>query len=140
MKITATFGTNSLFGLMGQYKKASNVLLEYSINNNCPDTILEPLFFLVRHSIELGLKANLKDLYIFAGQEKDYKTIDTKKHKLDFYLTKLKSIVQKIESFNYLDDQIISQAKDYFNDLTEFIQFINKYDPLSFYTRYLDRR
>ncbi|VTP92158.1 hypothetical protein [Sphingobacterium daejeonense] len=63
-KLTAYVGhSNSDMNLVGQYENAVDILINQIIKEkHRVDTIAHPLLYLMRHSIELSLKENIKYL------------------------------------------------------------------------------
>ena len=63
-RLTAFIGFSySDMNLVGQYENAVDILINQIIEEkNRVDTIAHPLLYLMRHSIELGLKVNIKYL------------------------------------------------------------------------------
>jgi len=86
---------NSDMNLVGQYENAIDILINHIVKKGDRiDLIASPLLYLIRHSIELALKENIRYLnkYSHLGLGKNSKLIQ-----LTTFLVNLKDIIIKLQ-------------------------------------------
>ena len=123
------------WGYYNDYVEATSVLID-AINNNYPvHTIASPLMFMIRHSLELGLKANIIVLEKFSSAKPKIK-FDGKSHSLellyDYFIAHLNEIIAKTK----IDDDIIEQIDGYKVKLKNIKDILHKIDEGSYAFRY----
>jgi hypothetical protein len=104
--------------LVGQYENAINILINNIIEEkNRVDLIAHPLLYLMRHSIELSLKENIRYLnkYSHLGLGK------IKTHSIDDLFKELERHYNKIANKLKFKDELEEQYEIYAKDLRELI-------------------
>ena len=115
--------------LVGQYENAIDMLVNQIIEEKSRvDLIAHPLLYLIRHSIELALKENIKYLnkYSKIGIEKDFKN-----HKLSGLFSVFEKHYDKIATNQNFKAELSSDYEKYTNDLKNLIEFLGE-DQSSF--------
>lgn len=119
-RLTAFIGFSySDMNLVGQYENAVDILINQIIEEkNRVDTIAHPLLYLMRHSIELGLKVNIKYL------EKYSKLTITKfkTHTLSDLFSEFEKHYNKIALENNFENELKSEYDKYSTDLKDVIK------------------
>ena len=115
---------NDYISYFGQYEKAINILIKYVYETKTNSTeICHPLLYLVRHSMELGIKANI---YFLNEFKKDSKQNSSNSHNLknlfnllekNFYEISDKCKLHPLRIKKFKDDSEI--IKDLINILGE---------------------
>ncbi|WP_339812761.1 hypothetical protein [uncultured Imperialibacter sp.] len=119
-----------------EYRRASEILISKAISNNNVDTIGHALLFLIRHSVELGLKANLEPFYAMAGKVELLDIDDIKEHSLSYYFDIFQSIVQVAEKNLAISPDLIKGRREIMADLKLLVGICHKLDPSSHMSRY----
>ena len=117
------------------YREATNILIE-EINKNTPvNTVALPLLFMIRHSIELGLKANILELEKFSKAKPKLK-LDGKSHNLtklyDYFTSHLQEVCREYK----IKKEILDQIDVYKSHMTNIVDRLEKIDKGSFNFRY----
>lgn len=116
-----------------QYKEGVDELVK-SVENNKPiDTVSLPLLFMLRHSLELGLKANILKLELLNENIAKLK-LDGKSHRLDHLFNKLKEHLNP--HMHNLSATVKSETTDYLITLSELVDILHKLDVGSYEFRY----
>lgn len=121
------------------YREATTLLIE-KINNNTPvDTIALPVLFMIRHSIELGLKANILELEKFSKAKPKLK-LDGKSHNLMFLYDYFTGHLQEVCKEYKVQKDILDQIDHYKEHMLKMVDRLDKIDKGSFNFRYpIDR-
>lgn len=129
-KLVAYIGySDSDMSLVGQYENAIDILINQVIEEKFRvDVIAHPLLYLIRHSIELALKENIKYLnkYSQIGIGKDFKT-----HKLSDLFSIFEKHYDKIATNQNFKTELSSDYEKYTKELKNLIQFLGE-DQSSF--------
>lgn len=117
------------------YKEATRLLIQ-QINNNIPvDTVALPVLFMIRHSIELGLKANILELEKFSTAKPKLK-FDGKSHNLAFLYDYFVSHLQAVCIQYKVDKPITDQIDNYKGHMAKIVDRLTKIDKGSYNFRY----
>ena len=100
--------------MVGQYGNAIDILINQIIEGeNRVDTIAHPLLYLMRHSIELGLKVNIKYLSKYSNLKiKEFKT-----HTLSVLFSEFEKHYKKIVIENNFERELKKEYDKYSADL-----------------------
>lgn len=125
-KLTANVGSySSTINLILQYENAVDILINHIFSEKFKiDAIAFPLVYLMRHSIELGLKENIKYLERYSNLPRT----NIKTHNLDKLFKEFKKHYDKVESENNFDDLTKNDFNKSFKDLEYLIQNLGKSD------------
>ncbi len=123
-KLTAYVGySNSDMNLFGQYENAVDILINKIIEEKHRiDSISHPLLYLMRHTIELGLKENIKYLRKYSKLN----ITRNKTHSLKDLALEFERNYYKIETDNNFDNFTKEEFKKYISDLNDTIQILNE--------------
>lgn len=123
----------SWFSYFDTYKRAVDELFNSILDNRSVDMLSYPFLFLIRHTLELGLKANI---YLLAKySEKDYgvgKTVHTLKSLQD-------AMVRHFEDLSETEGKDNDVYKGFYAEnrkLTKLIEYFESIDRLSMTFRY----
>ena len=119
-RLTAFIGySDSDFNLVGQYENSVDILINQIIEGeNRVDTIAHPLLYLMRHSIELGLKVNIKYLSKYSNLKiKEFKT-----HTLSVLFSEFEKHYKKIVIENNFERELKKEYDKYSADLKDVIK------------------
>ncbi len=123
------------WGYYSDYTEATSILID-AINNNQPvHTIATPLLFLIRHSLELGLKANILELEKISSAKPKLK-FDGNSHQLEFLHEYFISHIDEIINKNIIDEDIIDEITYYKTKLKNIKDILHKIDRGSYAFRY----
>lgn len=119
-RLTAFIGFSySDMNLVGQYENAVDILINQVIDEkNRVDTIAHPLLYLMRHSIELGLKVNIK----YLSKYSKLPIIKYKTHTLSDLFTEFEKHYKKIATENHFETELKNDYDKYSDDLKEVIK------------------
>jgi len=128
--------SQSWWSYYNQYREASRVLLD-RVNNNYPiDTVAMPIIFLIRHSLELGLKANIIELEKFSSARPKLK-FDGRSHNIsylhEYFIAHLDKIILE---FKITDHKILSEIDNFKTKLNNLKDIIHGLDSNSYRFRY----
>jgi len=123
-KLTAYIGHSySDMNLVGQYENAVDILVNQIIEGkHRVDTIAHPLLYLMRHSIELGLKENIKYL-------KKYSKLPfpkSKTHTLRDLFSEFEKHYSKIAIENNFETELKEEYNKYTSDLKDVIKALGE--------------
>lgn len=123
-RLTAYLGHSySDMNLVGQYENALDILINQIIKEkHRVDTIAHPLLYLMRHSIELGLKENIKYL-------KKYSKLPfskSKTHTLSDLFTEFEKHYIKIATENNFETELKEEYNKYTSDLKDVIKTLGE--------------
>ncbi len=123
-KLTAYIGQSySDMNLVGQYENAVDILINQIIEKkHRVDTIAYPLLYLMRHSIELGLKENIKYL-------KRYSKLPfskNKTHSLSDLFSEFEKHYSKIAIENNFETELKDEYQKYTSDLKDTINALKE--------------
>lgn len=123
-RLTACVGHSySDMNLVGQYENALDILINQIIKEkHRVDTIAHPLLYLMRHSIELGLKENIKYL-------KKYSKLPfskSKTHTLSDLFTEFEKHYIKIATENNFETELKEEYNKYTSDLKDVIKTLGE--------------
>lgn len=121
--------SDSDMSLVGQYENAIDILINQIIEEKFRvDVVAHPLLYLIRHSIELALKENIKYLnkYSQIGIKRDFKT-----HKLSDLFSVFEKHYDKIATEQNFKTELSLDYKKYTKELQKLIDFLGE-DQSSF--------
>ncbi|MFV9552576.1 hypothetical protein [Algibacter sp. PT7-4] len=120
----------------GQYKNAIDELVN-GIEKNIPiDTISLPLLFMIRHSIELGLKANILKLQEVNLTIDKIKLGGTKSHSIEILYNKFEEHLNLIKERYEIRKSIQEEINNYLKSFEPLKNKLHKLDKGSFNFRY----
>ena len=120
----------------GQYKNVIDDIVN-SVENNTPiDTVSLPLLFLIRHSLELGLKANILKLETVNTSVAKIKMSGTKYHSLEKLYQKFVEHLNVLKKKHKISNEIEKEINAFLIKLQPLINILNKLDEGSFNFRY----
>jgi len=120
----------------GQYKNAIDELVN-GIEKNIPiDTISLPLLFMIRHSIELGLKANILKLQEANPTIEEIKLSGTKSHSIEILYNKFEEHLNLITKSYEIRESIQEEISNYLKNFEPLKDKLHKLDKCSFNFRY----
>lgn len=126
-------GRNKTWWIHYNHYRNSAFLLANSVNNGTPiDIISLPLLFLLRHSIELGLKANICEFEELKSNNKKIKIT----HNLESLFKTFKIELDNIITENTISKDILDQIESYNRSLENLINQIHFLDKGSYSFRY----
>ncbi len=109
--------------LVGQYGNAIDILINNVIEKKYRvDLISHPLLYLMRHSIELYLKENIRYLSKYSLLELNKKIMSI--HSLHKLFNEFEQHFNKIDNDLNFKNEIIEEYKKYANDLNEVIKIL----------------
>ena len=112
------------------YKVAiDNIVSSIETGKTPIDTVSLALLFLLRHSIELGLKANILQFQKINKKIQKIKLGSSSSHSIEFLYDKFNEHLENIIKKNKVDDEILEQVKKY----------RSKFDPLKTKLHNLDK-
>ena len=106
------------------YENATKILLDWFSKSNGDNATVYPLIFLIRHTIEIGLKESIRRALILTGR-----TIDPEEK----YHHKLKNLSETLEDL--MKSYKISENNDWVNT-REFINKLQDADPEATFGKY----
>ena len=123
-KLTAYVGQSfSDMNLVGQYENSVDILINQIIEEkHRVDTIAHPLLYLMRHSIELGLKENIK--YIKRYSKLPFSK--NKTHILSELFSEFEKHYSKIAIENNFETELKEEYEKYTSDLKEVINALGE--------------
>ena len=102
------------FNLVGQYNNAIDILFNKILDESLAvDLIAHPILYLMRHSIELALKENIKYLTKYSGVNPSY----LRSHSVEDLCKEFEKHFLKISSTLNFDNKIINEFENYYSDL-----------------------
>ncbi|WP_298265935.1 hypothetical protein [uncultured Lutibacter sp.] len=120
----------------GQYKNAIDELVN-GIENGIPiDTVSLPLLFMIRHSIEIGLKANILKLQKVHSTIEKIKLGGTKSHSIEILYNKFEEHLTSINENFEVRKSIQEEIKKYLDYFKPLKNKLHKLDQGSFNFRY----
>ena len=120
----------------GQYKNAIDEIVN-GIENNIPiDTISLPLLFMIRHSIEIGLKANILKLEEVNTTIEKIHLGGTKSHSIEILFNKLEEHLIFLINNTEIRESIIKEINEYLKKFKPLKNKLHKLDKGSFNFRY----
>jgi len=119
-----------------QYKNVIDELVNKIEQGTPIDTVSLPLLFLIRHSLEIALKANILKLEKVNHDIEKIKLKGTKYHSIENLFNKFKEHLTKIKIGFNLDKNIIAQIDDYLEKCSPMVTKFKKLDQGSFNFRY----
>jgi len=119
-----------------QYKEAIDKIVALIESGTAIDTISLPLLFLTRHSIELGLKANILKLENFNSKVKKITLSGSRSHSLDFLYNKFEEHLNAILKEKKVSQSIRNQIADYLKEFEPLKDILHNLDKGSFNFRY----
>ena len=124
----------SWFSYLGSYQHAIEVLFTEIAENRLPvNTIAYPLLFLIRHSLELGYKANIKYFSKYSGLNE---MVDMNKHYLRELHHSFKNHFYGIVNDLNVDEIFKNQFEEYCSDVEKLSNIFDVLDRGSFSFRY----
>lgn len=115
--------------LLSQYENAVNVLINHLINSKDPvDLISNPLLYLMRHSLELGFKENIRYLSEFSKMNGSKKF----SHDLEDLQQEFKKHFDSICSLFPVDKIIIADFTKFYNKTNKLINLLGKKEASTF--------
>lgn len=121
----------------GQYERVANYLLESVETGEHPiNTICHPLLFLLRHSLELGYKANILELEKISGLPSQLQLRGRRAHKLDELHRDFERHFFKVVEIYGMDDAVLAEFHNYNSKLKELREIFQKLDEYSYSFRY----
>ena len=128
-KLTANIGHSySDMNLVGQYENTVDILINQIIEEkHRVDTISHPLLYLMRHSIELGLKENIKYLKKYSKLP----ILKSKTHTLSDLFLEFEKHYKKIAIENNFEIELKEEYNKYTSDLKDVITALGE-DASSF--------
>ena len=135
-KFDSYIGRNtSWWHYYSQYKEVIDEIVA-NIEKNTPiDTVSLPLLFLIRHSLELGLKANILKLEPVNNVEK-IKLSGSNSHSLEFLYNRFTQHLETVKNKYKISTEIRNQIDDYLQDFALLKDKLHKLDKGSFSFRY----
>lgn len=123
-KLTAYIGHSySDMNLVGQYENAVDILINQIIEEkHRVDTIAHPLLYLMRHSIELGLKENIKYLKKYSKLP----ILKSKTHTLSDLFSEFEKHYSKIAIENNFEIELKEEYNKYTSDLKDVITVLGE--------------
>lgn len=123
-KLTAYIGHSySDMNLVGQYENAVDILINQIIEEkHRVDTIAHPLLYLMRHSIELGLKENIKYLKKYSKLP----ILKSKTHTLSYLFSEFEKHYSKIAIENNFEIELKEEYNKYTSDLKDVITVLGE--------------
>lgn len=123
-KLTAYIGQSySDMNLVGQYENAVDILINQIIEEkHRVDTIAHPLLYLMRHSIELGLKENIKYLKKYSKLP----ILKSKTHTLSDLFSEFEKHYSKIAIENNFEIELKEEYNKYTSDLKDVINALGE--------------
>ncbi|AOW19387.1 hypothetical protein [Urechidicola croceus] len=119
-----------------QYKNAIDELVN-GIENNIPiDTISLPLLFMIRHSIEIGLKANILKLQKVNPEIKEISLGGTKSHSIEILYNKFEEHLILTIKNSEIRKTIIGEINGYLKKFKPLKNKLHNLDKGSFNFRY----
>lgn len=119
-----------------QYKNAIDELVN-GIEKNIPiDTISLPLLFMIRHSIEIGLKANILKLQKISPEIKEIILGGTESHSIEILYNKFEEHLIFVIKNSEIRKNIIEEINGYLKMFKPLKIKLNKLDKGSFNFRY----
>lgn len=106
-----------------------DIVTSIESGENPIDTVALPLLFLVRHSIELGLKANILQFQKINKKIDKIKLGGKDSHSIEFLYDKFMEHLDKITKKHKINKDILKQIKEY----------KSKFDPLKIKLHNLDK-
>jgi len=136
-KFDSYIGRNtSWWHYYSQYKEVIDEMVT-NIENNTPiDTVSLPLMFLIRHSLELGLKANILKLEPVNNGVEKIKLSGSNSHSLEFLFDRFTLHLETVKKNYEISSEIRSQMDIYLNDFSALKDKLHKLDKGSFNFRY----
>ena len=120
----------------GQYKNAIDELIN-GIEKNIPiDTISLPLLFMIRHSLEIGLKANILQLEKVNITVKKIELSGSKYHSIERLYNKLEEHLTSINDKFKIRKSILVEINNYLKRFEPLKNKLHKLDKGSFNFRY----
>jgi hypothetical protein len=120
----------------GQYKNVIDEIVD-GIENNTPiDTVSLPLLFLIRHSIELGLKSNILKLEEVNKKVAKIKLSGTKYHSLENLFNKFVEHLNVIIKEKKISQSIKNEIDNYLTKFEPLKDILHSLDDGSFNFRY----
>lgn len=120
----------------GQYKNVIDELVD-GIEKNIPiDTVSLPLLFMIRHSIEIGLKANILKLQEINPSIEVIKLSGTHSHSIEILYRKFEGHLKLILKSFELQESIVKEIHSYLNNFEPLKEKLHKLDKGSFNFRY----
>jgi hypothetical protein len=117
------------------YREATAVMIE-EINSNVPvDTVALPVLFMIRHSIELGLKANILEFEKFSSAKPKLK-LNGKSHNLVLLYDYFESHLQEVCDKYNVDKTILARIDEFKEHMLKFVDKLDSIDKGSFNFRY----
>jgi hypothetical protein len=111
--------SHSDMNLVGQYENAVDILVNKIIEDGSRiDLIAHPLLYLMRHSIELALKENIKYLNKYSGLGLGH----IKTHSIDKLFEEFERHYNKIANDLNFKDELEDEYEKYAKDLRELVQ------------------
>lgn len=136
-KFNSNLGYNrDWWNYYGQYKNAIDELIN-GIEKNIPiDTITLPLLFMIRHSIEIGLKANILKFQEVNPKVEKIILGGNKSHSNEILYNKFEEhLISIIDNFE-IDAAIIKEINEYLKKFKPLKNKLHKLDKGSFNFRY----
>ncbi len=110
-----------------QYKNVIDEIVNKIEQDTPIDTVSLPLLFLIRHSLEIALKANILKLEQVNCDVGKIKLSGTKYHSIEILFEKFKEHLNKVKKNFNLNQEVIKQIDDY---LTKFSPMVDKFHEL----------
>lgn len=134
--LNAHIGQNlSEISILIEYKRAINILVEnLKETKTSVDTIAFPLLYMMRHSLELGFKFNIKFLAKYNNKEIEGNLLHS--HNLDKLFDEFKELIMsKSPKF---DDDLENQISEYLDSTAKLISELGPTEISAF--RYLESK
>jgi hypothetical protein len=119
-----------------QYKNVIDELVNKIEQDTPIDTVALPLLFLIRHSLEIALKANILKFEKVNHDVEKIKLKGTKYHSIENLFNKFKEHLNKIKKGFNIERNIVVQIDDYLEKCTPMVTKFQKLDKGSFNFRY----
>jgi hypothetical protein len=131
---------NSFANYLNSYERAVEIIFEkVASRTETPDVVVMPLFFLMRHSLELGYKDTISELHYL--NEMHYDSEKFKTHSLKFLHAELKEQFNKVAEKWSLSDEMLQDFTEHFVRTQVGMEQFDNLDGTSFRFRYpIDKR
>lgn len=126
---------NSFAIYLNSYERAVEIIFEkVASRTETPDVVVAPLFFLMRHSLELGYKYTLSELHYL--NDMDYHSMKFKTHSLKFLHAELKKQFNKVAEKWSLSDEMLQDFAEHYKRTQEGMEQFDNLDSSSSRFRY----
>jgi len=136
-KFTAYIGLDrNWWHYYSNYKSAIDFLVEGIENNLSVNTVSSPLLFLIRHSLELGFKANILKLEMVSTARPKLKLKGPNSHSLESLYDIFKAHLVEIQKNHEIEISIKGVIEDYLKTTEQLKNILHELDKGSYNFRY----